>query len=75
MESISPAEALTAHTILIARLIKSLDLGTQGRLNQELYHAIAELRHDPQAPQNPGVSNEKVANLISSFAKKIDHPE
>ena len=73
MSDLNALEITTAHTVLMSRLILSLDHPTQVRLREELGHAIAELRHDPQAPQAPGVSNKKVADALELFARKLDH--
>lgn len=74
MTEITHAEATTAHTILLSRIMKSLDQPTRDRLAREIQHAVAELLHDPQAPHTPGVSNTHVGKYLSNFLSKLHHP-
>ena len=66
------AEMTTSLFVIISRLIKSADHQTQIRMKQELHHAIAELRHDPEAPQAPEVSNENLAKILEIFLKRLE---
>lgn len=66
------AEMTTSLFVIMSRLIKSADPNTQIRMKQELHHAIAELRHDPEAPQSPDVSNERIADILGIFLKRLE---
>ena len=66
------AELSAATFITIGSLLRSVDGPTALRLKQELLSVIEDLQANPEGSQDSQVSNENLAEILSTLLKRLD---